>query len=121
MNNRGLCWYCYWGWPKPIADVFAKYGDLVGTESLEYGRGHIVWADENFDDESIRWCIEEAGPNGEDDPTVDALVIESLKELAMVPKEMREAAEHLGYDLDDPDQHPAEFPPPKEWGMRMSA
>jgi hypothetical protein len=116
MNNRGLCWYCYWGWPKPIADIYDKYAAIIGSHALEYGRAHVVWADENFDDESIRLCIERLR-DPEDDADDDALVVETLRALALVPREMREADEHVGYDNDSPEHHPKNFPPPPEWVM----
>ncbi|GAH80793.1 unnamed protein product, partial [marine sediment metagenome] len=45
------CWYCHWGWAKPVAEIYtAALAALDGDSSLlEYGPSHIVWADENWD------------------------------------------------------------------------
>lgn len=53
-----ICWYCYWGWAKPVAEIYQRaLNDLNGYESpLLDGPGHIVWSDENFD--SAEWCLE---------------------------------------------------------------
>src|SRR3990170_4665508 len=38
----GICWYCYWGWPKPVAEIYqSALRELAGDESpLHYGMGH---------------------------------------------------------------------------------
>jgi hypothetical protein len=47
----GICWFCYWGWPKPVADIYLKaLAKLDGYDSpLHFGPAHIIWDDENFD------------------------------------------------------------------------
>ena len=54
----GICWYCYWGWPKQIAEIYKKaLKELDGYSApLHFGPAHIVWDDENFD--SGEWCLE---------------------------------------------------------------
>lgn len=41
----GICWYCYWGWPKPVADIFlAAKAALNGDDTpilLGYMMGKI--------------------------------------------------------------------------------
>ena len=44
------CWYCYWGWPRPIRDIYdAAAEEFLGDETaLLYGPAHVVWADEDW-------------------------------------------------------------------------
>lgn len=46
-----ICWYCHWGWAKPVADIYEKAVDLLDGDSspLEFGPAHVVWSDENFE------------------------------------------------------------------------
>jgi len=103
----GICWYCHWGWPKPVAAIYEKALDaLEGDDSpLLYGPGHIVWADENF--HSAEWCLEHfedhTGDRGEADL---AIVRQSLEELAKLPLDVR-CVEPEDYD----EEHPENFPP----------
>jgi hypothetical protein len=106
-----VCWHCYWGWPDAIASIFEKYAERLGEDELHFGRGHIVWSDENFDDHSIEFCLNEATPNPGHEWSDDEIVA-SLRELLLVPAEMREVPE--GYD----DENPKDFPPPAEWKVR---
>lgn len=50
------CWYCHWGWSKPVLDIYRKHEAVAGESAMQYGPAHIVWADENFD--SAQWCLE---------------------------------------------------------------
>ena len=45
----GLCYYCHWGWPKPIADIYDKYLEIAGSSAMHFGPAHVVWEDENFE------------------------------------------------------------------------
>src|SRR4051812_32823006 len=49
-------------WPDTVKDIFRGGVAALGGDDAPLLRGpaHIVWTDSNFDDESIRWCIEEA-------------------------------------------------------------
>jgi len=105
----GICWDCYWGWPKPVADIYDKaLNDLDGYKSpLHFGPSHIVWEDENF--HSAEWCLEHFDEN-----TVEyysesdiAIVRRSLQELAALPLNVR-CVEPEDYD----DEHPELYPPP---------
>lgn len=56
------CWYCYYGWPKAIYDIYkSAKNELLelgyGAGILHYSFSHIVWEDENFDKYSINYCI----------------------------------------------------------------
>ena len=109
----GLCWYCYWGWPRPVADIYRNaMGKLDGDDSpLLYGPSHVVWADENF--HSAEWCLEHFDEYKEDYSDDDlAIVKQSLEELAALPIEVR-CVEPEDYD----DEHPELYPPPDEIEM----
>jgi len=109
----GICWYCHWGWPKVVADIYDKaLSELDGYDSpLHFGPAHIVWEDENFD--SAEWCLEHFDEYTGDYSLEDlAIVKRSLEELAAVPVNDR-CVEPDDYD----DEHPALFPPPK--GVEM--
>ncbi len=112
----GICWYCHWGWAVPVVDIYnealAALDDDEGL--LEYGPGHNVWCDENFQTSSIENCLK---PEWFDNPsywpdsdeiTADQkrIVRESLEKLLAVPEEIR-CCEPDDYD----DEHPENFPP----------
>lgn len=109
----GICWYCYWGWPKPVADIYKKALDkLDGDDTpLLYGPAHIVWEDENFD--SAEWCLEHfyEYKHGYNYFELE-IVKQSLKELKDLPLEIREIVPE---DYDE--EHPELFPPPSNMEM----
>ena len=114
-----ICWYCHWGWPKEVADIYQRYSELAGdSEVLDFGPGHIVWADENFEDHSIKSCIESAAEFQQIAPDADFsdhqldVAVQSLKDLLAVPEDIR-CCEPEGYD----GENPAMFPPPD--GLEM--
>ncbi len=115
------CWWCYWGWHRKVADIYIRAGrDLrdIGCDpisSLNYGAGHIVWEDENFD--QAEWCIEECDKNTLGTPAEElAIVRRSLVELHELPSEFKDEP-HNGYDGDCNHFNPADFPPPPDWEM----
>lgn len=117
----GVCWHCYWGWPKPIWDIYKKamvrLGELDedGFYAMHYGPAHIVWEDENFD--SAQWCLDEFENwkrQWNDGRYLDAeleVVRKSLIELVAVPDEFKHEPE--AYD----DENPENYPPPEHWIM----
>ena len=110
----GVCYWCHWGWPKPIRDIYDDCMTRVGESPLLYGPSHIVWADENWD--SAQWCLDHCAEYENDysamsNDDVLAIVRESLERLLAVPHEFK--VEPGGYDGDKHD--PADFPPPKHW------
>jgi hypothetical protein len=119
MTFGGFCWYCFWGWPKPVTDIYEEaVKALDGYEpALQHGPAHIVWSDENFEDEHIRWCLKElADPDKRafydlDDQSI-AVVRQSLEKLLAVPESVR-CCEPEDYD----GEHPDKYPPPA--GMKM--
>lgn len=116
----GICWDCYWGWPKPVADIYKKALDELDDwdSPLHFGPAHVVWEDENF--HSAESCLEkfeeysaewidahiEEGDKDEGDCAM-AIVKESLKSLAALPLNVR-CVEPEDYD----DEHPELYPPP---------
>jgi len=119
-----ICWYCHWGVAKQVADIYNKYCALItdiggdAYTAMNYGPAHIVWADENFDKEDhIQWCIDNAqdwmkewnvSPNFGDDPKLHQkecdLVVESLKELLLLPDEILNC-EPEDYDDENPENY----------------
>lgn len=111
-----ICWYCHWGWPKAISDIYnAAIEKLNGEESpLHYGPAHVVWEDENFD--SAQWCIDNFDTySGDLSEYEKAVVLWSLKQLLLLPENIINS-EPENYD----GEHPENFPPPKniEWETR---
>lgn len=82
-----------------------------GESALEYGPGHTVWSDENFDD--VRWNIKECDSSSYKDwrPGVIDIVRRSLQELDNLPQEIRNPPSE--YD----GEHPENYPPHE--GMEM--
>ena len=102
-----ICWYCYWGWAKAVADIYAKALEALGGDNsaLNYGPAHIVWDDENFD--SAEWCLEHFDEYRFDHSDEDLEIVkQSLIELAAIPMEDR-CIEPDDYD----EMHPELFPP----------
>lgn len=61
--ERNICPYCTYGLPPRVEEVRKKYGCL-GAEhgfglGMGYGPGHITFADENFRDDHLDFCLEE--------------------------------------------------------------
>ena len=108
-----ICWYCHWGWPKLVAEIYKKaLKKLEGKESpLLFGPAHIVWEYENFD--NVDWCLEnfEEYKGDYSDKELE-IVRQSLKELNELPFYIRDPKPE---DYDD--EHPDQFPPPN--GIEM--
>ncbi len=87
----GICWYCHWGWPKKVAEIYQEaLKRLEGDDSpLHYGPAHIVWEDENFD--CAEWSLEHFDENKGDLSEADLEVVKwSLEELAKIPLSERD-------------------------------
>lgn len=107
-----ICWYCYWGWPKQVADIFDRNAKILGDgHVLEYGPAHVVWCDENFYDSIIKSCMHEAAAKNalkyDLTPFQMGVVSGSLKSLLMVPESVRCCVPD-NYD----GEHPENYPPP---------
>lgn len=111
-----ICWYCYWGWPKIVADIYTKALkalEAIGSTyfTLTCGPAHIVWDDENFG--STKWCLEHFDEYSDGCSEAElAIVKQSLEELAKLPEE---AWDIIPDDYDG--QHPELYPPPE--GIEM--
>jgi len=108
-----ICWFCYWGWPKPVADIYLKaLAKLDGYDSpLKFGPAHVVWEDENFN--SALWCLDNFYKY-KGDYTQEELDIvrESLIELSKLPEEV------YNIEPDDYDgKHPGLYLPPEDVEM----
>lgn len=110
------CWYCYWGWAKPAADIYEEAVRRLGGDShyLHYGPAHIVWEDENWD--CVEWCLDnfdswvkDVAPNMGTDYTPSKEQYEvvrwSLLELQKIPLEELEV-EPEDYDGENPKLFP---------------
>lgn len=109
----GICWYCYWGWSKPVADIFIRAIEKLNGDSypLLFGPSHIVWEDENFD--SAQSCLDDFDEYAEKLTAKEKEIVRwSLEELNKLPKEVR-CVEPEDYDYQNPDK----YPPPK--GIEM--
>lgn len=109
------CWYCHWGWPAPVMEIYRKGVEVAG-DMMDFGPAHVVWSDENFDTQCVQSCIDEF-PTFDWSDHVDmgsdvteetkAEVLASLKELLLIPEKIRYC------EPDDYDgEHPENFPPP---------
>lgn len=110
-REMSICWYCHWGWPKPVAEIY-----LAALERLEklacderplhFGPSHAVWEDENF--VSAQWYLEHFNDNPSDDYTSEELAVVrwSLEELVKLPDDILDI---VPSDYDN--EHPELFPP----------
>lgn len=106
-----MCWYCYWGWADQVVRIFEKYDPIC---ELEYGIGHTVWADENFETSHIEFCL--SLPNdGQNDGCSFGYEFQvmALRELLLIDEKIR-CCEPDDYDGENPEN----FPPAK--GVVMS-
>lgn len=110
-NYGGACWHCYWGWPKPIADIYDRYVAIAGESAMHYGPAHIVWEDENFARAHVQWCLDhfDDEPRGDHDAQDLAAVRASLEALLALDDAILES-EPAEYD----GREPAKFPPTTE-------
>jgi pentatricopeptide repeat protein len=103
-----ICWYCHWGWPEKVAEIYQEaLSKLKGNPSpLNFGPGHVVWEEENFD--LAQSCIDDFSKYSYDLTDEEKeIVMWSLVELDKLPLSEREIVPD-GYD----GQHPENFPPP---------
>lgn len=113
-----ICYWCYWGWPKPIHNIYTRAVEKLGgsERALEFGPAHVVWADENWG--SAQWCLdhfedwEKDDNDGRFDERELEVVKQSLVELLSVQDEYKHPPE--GFD----DESPEKFPPPAHWEMK---
>jgi len=79
--------------------IYDRYLNDTSYSAMNYGRGHIVWADGNLEDSHIQFCLgltEDEACHGDDEiQWFDCEVIESLTELRKIPEERRFPVECL--------------------------
>lgn len=116
-----ICWYCCWGWSRPVAEIYLEaLRRLDGYESvLDYGPAHIVWCDENWNDESIQGCLRDCDErrwfhDDLSDNEID-VIRWSLLELLKIPEDVRNC-EPEEYEGVDPDS----FPPTSDVVSQMA-
>jgi hypothetical protein len=115
MNTYGsVCWWCYWGWPKQISDIYTKAVEALGGDNspLVSGPAHAVWSDENWD--AAQRCLDSMNDRFEEfefSAETMAVVRQSLVDLLAVPDDFKEEpSEYEGFS-------PSKFPPPAHWEM----
>jgi len=108
-----ICWYCHWGWPKAIKNIYEQATTKLDgdTSPLNFGPAHIVCEDENFD--SAQWCLDNFEKYSYDLSEAEKTVVRwSLEQLLLIPENIINS-EPEDYD----DEHPENYPPPPniEW------
>lgn len=104
-----ICWYCHWGWSKPVANIYKEaVKKLNGNEhALHYGGAHIVWEDENFETHHIQWCLDTFEEHSKKLTLKEKTVVKwSLEEMLKLPEDIR-CIEPDDYD----DMNPENYPP----------
>ncbi len=107
VEVMGICWYCHWGWPPKVSDIYNKAMAALGGDPspLHFGPSHIVWEDENFD--CAKWCLDNFDEySGDYSEKELAVVKRSLEELDYLP-DADKFTEPEDYD----DEHPELYPP----------
>lgn len=92
------CWYCYWGWAERVADICDEAVEHLGDSEVFFGPGHIVFSDENFDDNTIRFCIGECEAEHEEMKAY-------LERLLQIPEAER-CCQPADYDGENPERFP---------------
>lgn len=73
--------------------IYDRYLADTSYSAMNYGRGHIVWADGNLFDSNIQFCLDltesEACQGDDEIQWFDDEVIDSLQELLKIPEERR--------------------------------
>lgn len=102
----GICWYCHWGWSKPVAEIYKRALAEAGEEAMHYGPAHIVWDDENFERDHVQWCLDHFDEHRFDHSPDDLVAVRrSLQELLALPDEVL-SPEPAEYDNEHPEQYP---------------
>lgn len=126
----GVCWYCHWGWPKVIREIYERASKEIdevlmaseennwtspdkprsGYDALHFGPSHVTWEDENFDGDhkyELEFCNDPLFFLWHQ-PALE-IVRRSLQELVALPEDIRNPPK------DYHDQNPENYPPPPEW------
>ena len=102
-----MCWYCYWGCSLEVQAIYDKHVAVAGESAMDYGPAHIVWGDENYQRESVQWCLDrfDEYQHGHGDAEL-AAVRASLVDLLALPDHILDP-EREDYD----GEHPENYPP----------
>lgn len=109
----GICWPCYWGWPKVVADIYLRALDKLGGDEspLHFGPAHVVWEDENF--QCAQKCLDDFDKYTDGyTPEEMRIVKDSLIELSKLSE-----SEYDVVPEDYDDEHPELYPPNSELTM----
>jgi len=109
------CWYCHWGWPAQVANIFWRYEPDAGTIGMMEGPATVVWGDENFTDHAIDYCLQQCRDKVVKEhwtPETIQLIRRSLEDLRKFPEHIR-CCEPVAYE----GKRPQDFPPPN--GIEM--
>jgi hypothetical protein len=111
-----ICWFCRYGWPKPVADIYDKYIKVAGETAMHYSGAHSVWEDENFERHHVQWCLDHWGEYRSEsvNDVQDAAVKQSLLELLALPDDDLYPAEAAAYNDEANDHADVEDFKPRE-------
>lgn len=104
-----MCWFCHWGWPEQVADIYDKYIEIAGESAMHYGSAHIVWDDENFERHHVQYCLDNFEKNPEHTDVESEAVRASLEALLELPDNILYPVPEA-YDLNH-DASPKNYPP----------
>lgn len=110
-----MCWFCTWGWPLAIKEIYLRYRNVVGVTALHYGPAHIVWDDENFYRESIEFCLKECARREDYDLTM--VELDAVKQSLLELRELPDRILCPRPDFDPCEDAPEDFPPPPDLEM----
>ena len=103
----GICWYCTWGWSKPVVEIYQRFAPVAGWAAMHYGAAHIVWDDENFEREHVQSCLDDFDKYKRDycTPAENDAVRESLIALLALPDDVLAPCPD-DYDNENPSAYP---------------
>jgi hypothetical protein len=97
-----VCPFCKFGWPKQIAEIYQRHIETAGDSAMHFGPAHVVWEDENFERESVQWCLDHFDEYAREDhiPEEHAAVRQSLIELLALPDDILDPFADVDWDSD---------------------
>lgn len=114
-----ICYFCYWGWPRQIYDIYKEaVRRLRGDNTaLRYGPAHVVWEDENFG--CAKQCLDDIETYDGDLLKYELEVVRwSLEQLDKVPDEIKNIADEYERAFEANEKiNIKDYPPPKHLEM----